>query len=128
MADDQLTIVRADGTTETLRSTDVGSGVQAQVVLAGEHVRTFDGVQSLDLTGSSQALTVPSGATHAAIYCEGSSTTDYARYWEDGTAPTSSVGKKLKDHEEIENASPATFHAIVGSGTLTLRISYYHYA
>jgi len=128
MADNDLTVVAADGTTKTLRSKDAGSGVQAQVVTAGEHVRVFDGVESLTLTGTSQALTVPGGATHALIYAEGAADTDVARYWQDGTAPTSSVGKRLKDHEEIACASPSTFHAINETGTVTLRVEYYHYA
>ena len=82
----------------------------------------------MTLTGSSQALTVPGGETHALIYAQGAADTDVARYWEGGAAPTSSVGKRLKDHEEVVTATPSTFHAINESGTITLRIEYYHYA
>lgn len=111
---------------ETFRATDNG-GVLAPVLLAGAHVRTYDGVQSLILTAASQALTVPSGATFADVYCEGTSTTDYARFWHGDNTPTASAGQKLKDHEVVQSADPSTLHFINGSGTCTLRIEYYHY-
>jgi hypothetical protein len=79
------------------------------------------------LTGSSQSLTLPSGATHALIYAEGATVNDFARYWH-VTTPSSTVGKKLKDHEELSTAQPAQFRALNGSGTVTLRVEYYHYA
>ena len=47
---------------------------------------------------------MPGGETHALIYAQGAADTDVARYWEGGAAPTSSVGKRLKDHEEIVTA------------------------
>lgn len=124
---DNLAVSQGSGT--TLRTTDTGTA-HIQHVLAGEKQRVYDGIQNLTLTSSSQALTVPGGATHALVYCEGAAGTDFARYWQDGTAPTASVGKKLKDHEEIELASPSNFHAIIGSGggSPVLRIEYYHYA
>lgn len=105
-----------------------GKDIIAQVVAAAEHVRVYDGIQSLVLTGTSQSLTPQGVATHCTIYAEGATSSDFARYWEDGSTPTSSVGKRLKDHEEIACSSPTTFKAINGSGTVTLRISYYHYA
>lgn len=104
------------------------SGIIFPVVLAGAHVRTYLGTQSLTLTSTAQTLTVPAGATLADVYCEGASTSDYARFWHGGTVPTGSVGVKLKDHEVIATADPATFRAINGSGTCTLRIEYYAYA
>jgi hypothetical protein len=112
----------------TVRSRDVGSGIQAQVTMAGEHTRVYDGVQTLTLTTTAQSLTVPGSATHATIYCEGASGTDFARYWH-GTAPTATAGKKLKDHEEIASASPASFQAIIGTGggSPKLLVEYYHY-
>lgn len=112
----------------TVRSKDVGSGVQAEIVLAGAHVRTYDGIQSLSLSGSSQSLTVPGSSTHAEIIAESATSTDYARFWPDGTAPTASVGMQLAPGQAYDCASPSTFKVIVGAGTLTLRIAYYHYA
>jgi len=126
MADDELTVIRADGQTRTLRSRDVGAGVQAQVIIVGEHVRVHDGVQSLALSGTAQTLSVPGTATHALIYAEGSTANDFARYWH-GATPTSSVGKRLRDHEEIVSADPSEFEAINGSGSVTLRVEFYHY-
>lgn len=111
---------------QTFRAEDFSS-ILFPVVLAGAHVRTYVGIQSLTLTGSSQTLTVPSGATFADIYCEGAASTDYARTWHGGTAPTASVGVKLKDHEVLQTADPATFRAINSSGTCTLRVEYYKY-
>jgi hypothetical protein len=112
---------------QTFRAEEFSS-VLFPVVLAGAHVRTYLGTQSLALTGSSQTLTVPAGATFADVYCEGASSTDYARFWHGGSTPTSSVGVKLKDHEVIQTADPATFRAINSSGTCTLRVEFYKYA
>lgn len=97
-------------------------------VLVGAKQRTYDGVQSLTLSASSQSLTVPGSATHAEIVCEGAASTDYARFWPHATAPTASVGMKLFDGQVYDSAAPSSFRVIVGSGTLTLRIAYYHYA
>lgn len=114
---------------QTFRAKD-NSGILSPIVAAGEHVRIFDGIQSIASSGSSQALTPASGSTHALIYCEGAADTDFVRYWQDGTAPSATVGKKLKDHEEMACAAPASFHFITGSGSgaCTLRMEYYHYA
>ena len=97
-------------------------------VLVGAKTRTYDGVQSLTVTTSSQSLTVPGSATHAEIVCEGASTSDYVRFWPHATAPTSSVGMKLFDGQVYDCAAPSSFRVINGSGTNTLRIAYYHYA
>jgi hypothetical protein len=111
---------------QVFRSVTVG-GVEIVAMVVGEMERVYDGVQSLTLTGTSQSPTVPSGATHALIYADGGTVNDYARDWH-GTTPTASVGKKLKDHEELASAQPAAFRALNGSGTVTLRIEFYHYA
>jgi hypothetical protein len=128
---DNVTVPSAEGNVD-IRTTEISSGLHAHVMFAGEHIRVYDGVQSIGDSTSSQSLTVPSGATHAAIYCESAADTDtdYVRYWEHATAPTASVGKKLKNHEEIGSAAPASFRFIRGSGsaTCTLRVTYYHYA
>lgn len=114
---------------ETFRSTGAGSAGSpfVPVVAVGEHQRSYLGVQSLTLSASAQSLTVPSGATHAEIYCEGASTSDYCRFWPDGTNPTSSAGMKLKDDYTYPCASPSTFRAINSSGSCTLRVGYYQY-
>lgn len=112
---------------QTFRAEDFGS-VLFPVVLAGAHVRTYVGTQSLTASSSSQTLTVPSGATFADVYFEGAASTDFVRFWHGGSTPTASVGVKLKDHEIVQTADPATFRAILGSGSGTLRIEYYKYA
>jgi hypothetical protein len=103
-----------------------GKDIVAQVVLAGIHKRVYLGTQSLALTGASQALTVPAGtpSAFADIYAEGSTANDYARYWH-GSTPSATVGKKLKDDQEVQSADPGSFNAINGSGTVTLRVEYY---
>lgn len=118
------------GTGATLRTTEISAGLHAQHVLAGEKVRVSDGDATLTLSGSSQALpSIPGTATHATVYCDAAADTDYARYLEGNGTPSSSVGKRLKDHEEIAVSSLSTFHAILGGGTtIVLRIFYYHYA
>lgn len=133
MTASNLALTQASVATHHSRSEQFGTAgdtkpIIAQVIVAAEHVRIYDGIQSLVLTGTAQAITPAGVATHATIYAEGATTDDYARYWENGTNPTSSVGKKLKDHEEIACAAVGTFKAINGVGTVTLRISYYHYA
>lgn len=109
-----------------IRTEDVG-GKHLQVTLVGAHVRTYKGTQSLTLSGTAQTLTVASGGTHADIYCEGATSSDYARFWHAGSTPTASVGVKLKDHEIVQTADPGTFRAINGSGSCTLRVEYYAY-
>lgn len=132
MAASDLKITEAAIPTHHSRSeqtgTDATSGkpILAQVVLAGVHKRVYRGVQSLVLSGVAQSLTVPAGApaVFGDIYSEGATINDYARYWH-GATPTSAVGKRLKDHEEIQSASPSDFLALAGSGTPTLRVEYY---
>lgn len=80
-------------------------------------------------TGSLGFASIPAGATQAIFQVE-SNISDYAiRYWEDGSAPTSSVGffqgnnavVELTTAENIKN-----FRVIQGSaGTTKLNISYY---
>lgn len=110
---------------ETFRAEGVG-GEKLPAVVTGALHRVYKGVQTLVLTTTAQSLTVPAGATHADIYAEGGADTHYCRYWH-GTAPTASVGKKLKDHEEIASANPAGYQAILSSGTITLHVEYYAY-
>ena len=113
----------------SFRSITVG-GVEIPTLVVGAHQRTYKGTQSLTLTGTAQTLTVPSGATFADIYCEGTTAgTDFCRFWHGGSVPTSTVGVKLKDHEIVTTADPATFRALngSGSGTCTLRIEYFAY-
>lgn len=127
-----LPITQAGAATHYSRSEQVGTGagslpIIAQVVLAGAHKRTYFTPQNLTLTGTAQTLSVPANATLADIYAEGATTNDVARYYHGGT-PTSSVGKRIKDHEEISSAAPASFSAINQTGTITLRVEYYNYA
>lgn len=131
MAASNLPIVQAGVPSHHVRNEKTGvagdgKDILAQVVLAGVHRRAYLGTQSLTLTGSAQTLTVPAGtpATLADIYAEGATVNDYARYWH-GSTPTASVGKKLKDDQELQSADPSSFSAINGSGTVTLRIEYY---
>lgn len=134
MAASNLPVTQSSVPTQHSRSeqTGVNGGdgkpIIAQVVLAGAHKRNTISVQSLTLTGATQSLTVPAGtpATLADIYAEGVTTSDFCRYWH-GASPSATVGKRLRDHEELQSADPANFQAINGSGTITLRVEYYSY-
>jgi len=115
---------------ETFRAEANASGQKMPMSLSGEMQRVSDGVQSIALSGAGvNTLTVPALSTHALIYAEGASDTDLARYWH-GVNPTTAVGKRLRDHEEMSSADPSQFRATLGAGSasLTLRIEYYHYA
>jgi hypothetical protein len=119
-----------DRQSQTFRAEEKSS-VLFPVVLVGAQVRTYVGTESITSTGSSQGLTVPSGAEFADIYCESDAdtSTDYVRYWHNSEAPTSTVGVKLKDHEVLQSGDPSTFRFMSGngSGTCTLRVEYYKY-
>lgn len=120
-----------DRQSQTFRAEDKSS-VLFPVVLVGAQVRTYVGTESITSTGSSQGLaSIPAGAEFADIYCESgtATSTDYVRYWHNSTAPTSTVGVKLKDHEVVQSGDPATFRFMTGSGsgTCTLRVEYYKY-
>ncbi len=114
---------------ETFRAKD-SAGIKAPVVLAGAHVRTYKGVESLVCTDTTvHNLTVPSGATHADIVLEGAAATDFVRFWHGSTDPTSTAGVKLFDGQAVATANPGTFTAIKGSTGAggTLRVEYYSY-
>lgn len=90
------------------------------------------GFQQLTLTGSAQSLTLPTlaGALggfvvgYTVIQCEGTSAV--ARWRDDGTAPTSTVGMILNTGSELDyTGDPTMIQFIVGSGSPILDISYY---
>ncbi len=97
MADNALTVVAADSSTKTLRSRDVGSGVQSQKVDVGPWVpttaATADNVYSQTVSSSVVTLTTPTGSTHVLVTVEN----DAVRYTEDGSTPTATDGLLLPD-------------------------------
>lgn len=114
---------------ETFRATDK-SGKKLPITLIGAHVRTYKGVQSLACTDTIvHNLSVPGGTDFAEITMEGSTSTDFVRYWHGPTDPTSTAGAKLIDGDTVVSADPATFTAIKGSTGAggTLRIEYFSY-
>lgn len=114
---------------EIFRSKEISAGLHAPIMIVGAHTRSYvSGAESVSALTASKSLTVPSGATHADIYVEGSASTDYIRFWHDGSTPSSTVGMKAMDGEVIQSASPSTFKAINGSGTCVLRVEYYKYS
>jgi len=113
---------------DTYRANTSPAGGDFPATMVGALRRVYDGVQTLTLTGTAQTLTVPSTATHADVYCAGGASTDFARYWHGGTAPTASVGMKLKDGELLETGDPDSLKAIIGSGSPVLSAEFYHYA
>jgi len=97
MADDALNVLSADSSTATLRSRDVGSGVQAQAVDVGPWVPTVaataDNVYNQTVSSSVVTLTTPSGSTHVLVSVEN----DAVRYKEDGANPSATSGILLPD-------------------------------
>lgn len=78
--------------------------------------------QTLTLTGSAQTLTVPAGTVWATICLEVSN----ARWRDDGTAPTASVGVPLTAGQCMQYAGPfGQFQAIAQSGSPVMTIAYY---
>lgn len=119
------------GTDPSMRMKEISSDLLAPIVLAGEHVRNYLGVETLSIGASVSTLTVPAGATHAEVYCDNTAasldSTSYVRYWH-GTNPSATVGKRLFHNESIPTAQPSQFRATNGSGSgNTLRIEYYQY-
>lgn len=87
------------------------------------------GYQQLTLTASAAHLTLPappSGSVigYVVIQCEGTSAV--ARWRDDGTAPTATVGMILNSGQELDyTGDPSSIQFIVGSGSPILDISYY---
>lgn len=87
------------------------------------------GFQQLTLTGTAQSLTLPTPPAglvvgYTVIQCEGTSAV--ARWRDDGTAPTSTVGMILNTGSELDyTGDPTMIQFIVGSGSPILDISYY---
>lgn len=124
MADDELSVVIADGSTKTLRSRDVGSSKQAQKVDVGPWVPTLVAGHQYNQTCSSVfTMTVPSGATHALVTVEGGT----CRMREDAANPTATDGMLLPDGFIGELALPNALRFLQLSGTVKLNISYRKY-
>lgn len=87
------------------------------------------GFQQLTLTGTAQSLTLPTLPAgfvvgYTVIQCEGTSAV--ARWRDDGTAPTSTVGMILNTGSELDyTGDPTMIRFIIGSGSPILDISYY---
>lgn len=130
MADDALTVIAADSSTKTLRSRDVGSGIQAQKVDVGPWMPTVvAGAQySLDVTtGAVVTLSVPGGATHALLTVEDAD----VRFTEDGSSPSTGAtgsGLVLPAGFIGELALPAALKFIAITATAELNVTYRKYA
>ena len=103
-------------------------GFLAKILQALTNSKSAIGKQTLTISGTAQSLTPTSEATSALIQFESAVTTATARYWEDGSVPTSSVGFyqgpgaviELTSAENIRN-----FKVIQGvAGAIQLNITY----
>ena len=91
MANNELTVIASDGSTKVLRSRDVGSSMQAQIVDVAPAMPTLVAGHQYALsitTAAAVTLTVPATATHALITVEDAN----VRMREDGVSPTTGAG------------------------------------
>lgn len=128
MADNDLTVVAADGTTKTLRSKDVGAGVQVQVVEVATMIPTpVVGSETIAVgTAVDAVLTVPVGATHALLTVDTGG--GDVRYWEDGTSPSSAAGLLIPAGgvAELTNLANVKMRSTVGN--VNVNVAYRKYA
>jgi hypothetical protein len=130
MAENELTVVRADGATRTLRSKDVGGNVQAQIVAVTEApeapVDPTGGAVRYNVDSSpAVSLNSPNAVVHSArvrVYeTAGPAGTNRRLYYRtDGTNPTSDGANAFGfllhgDVMTIRLASPDNFRMIADS-------------
>lgn len=126
MANNELTVIAADGNTKTLRSRDVGAAVQQQVVdVAPALPSTVSGSQyNLLVSTSVVTLTVPAAATHALITVSGAA----VKMTEDSSTPSTSNGLVLLDGFVGELALPNALKFVRAATTdARLNVSYRRY-
>lgn len=113
----------ADGT--TIRSVDVGSGVQAQVVFSAAFQVPIS-FETASVTTSASLPTIPANAQRATFTVEGGD----IRYRPDGasTAPTSSVGMLVPSGATVElpfgQAGLVATRVIAAAGSPTISVVY----
>jgi hypothetical protein len=94
-------------------------------VISGQ--RTPRGYQQITSIASATALIVPNTnppCQYAVIQCQGSSSV--ARWRDDGTDPTATVGMQLSAGQEMDYAGDlTTIKFIDGTGTSIINVSYY---
>jgi hypothetical protein len=85
--------------------------------------------QTITLTNTTVAsLTVPSGSKYALCYISSATTTDFIRYWLDGSTPTSTQGIKRSAETafDINGADDIKNFKCYPSGTgLVLNVQYF---
>lgn len=126
MANNELTVIASDGSTKTLRSRDVGSSVQQQIIdVSPAMPSVVAGAQyNLLISTTSVTLTVPSGATHALLTVTGAA----VKMTEDTSTPTSSNGLFLPDGFIGEMALPNALKFIRAAATdARLNVTYRRY-
>jgi hypothetical protein len=99
-------------------------GSARQIVADGPYVYTPLGYSQLTLSGTAQNLPdIPTGATIAQLSLEGNAN---ARYRDDGTAPTSSVGMPVYSTQAFQySGNLSAFSIIAQAGSPILNIGYY---
>lgn len=84
----------------------------------------LSGFQTISVT-TAQALTVPTGATHALMTVDTGS--GNIRFREDGTNPTTSAGLLVQAGAAVEWTNLANIRIISTSGTTVVNVSYRKY-
>lgn len=125
MADNELAVIVADGTTKVLRERDTGPGHAQMVDVAPWKPSVVSGAQyNLTVSTAVVTLTVPSGASHALLTVSGAD----VRFTEDSSSPSATNGLLLADGFIGELALPNALKFIrAGSVDAKLNVSYRRY-
>jgi hypothetical protein len=112
------------GTGGTARSRKVGS-IDIPMVEVDTAIPTvLSGFQNIGVT-TAQALTVPTGATHALLTVDTGG--GNIRFREDGTNPTTSIGLLVQAGAAVELTNLANIRIVSTTGTTTVNVSYRKY-
>lgn len=113
------------GTGATARSRNPSGTLHIPMVEVDTAIPTvLSGFQNISVT-TAQALTVPSGATHALMTVDTGS--GNIRFREDGTNPTTSIGLLVQAGAAVELTNLSNIRIISTSATTVVNVSYRRY-
>lgn len=124
---DNITFRDGNGATFVLRAKQYANSTYSYYVGVVTAIPTaLSGSQTIALaTGADATLTVPSNATHALMTVDGGQ--GDARYWENGTSPSSTAGWDIPAGSGAELTNLANVKIRSTSGTPSVQIGYRRY-